>query len=135
MIVQRLRSFPKKYKEKINKFSEYCDRMVMNGMEGTQLELQVIADICFSVVECYSTSNCFGPMKVIYPLRFPTVPKSPNCIRLWVLAGHCVALARPQTQPLIQNIFDDSELLQAISDSALEEASNDKEVNSEDKSC
>ena len=128
MIMQRLRSFPAKYKEKRNKFAEYCLRMAVNGTEGTQLELQAIADICFSVVECYSTSNFFAPVKIIYPLRFETVPKSKNVIRLWVLGGHCVALASPQAQPLMQNIFDDSELLQAISDSALEE----QEVNSDD---
>ena len=131
MIVQRLRSFPAKYKEKRNKFSDYCFSMAVNGTEGTQLELQVIADICFSVVECYSTSNFFVPVKIIYPLRFETVPKSKNVIRLWVLGGHCVALASPQAQPLMQNIFDDSELLQAISDSALEE----QKVNSNDDSC
>jgi hypothetical protein len=105
--------------------------MAVNGTEGTQLELQVIADICFSVVECYSTSNFFAPVKVIYPLRFGTVPESKSVIRLWVMGGHCVALANPQAKPLMQNIFDDSELLQAISDSALEE----QEFNSEDKSC
>ena len=105
--------------------------MAVNGTEGTQLELQVIADICFSVVECYSTSNFFAPVKVIYPLRFETVPESKNLIRLWVQGGHCVALVDHWAKPLIQNIFDDSELLQAISDSALEE----QEFNSEDKSC
>ena len=131
MIVQRLRSFPKKYQEKRNQFSEYCYRMVINGMEGTQLELQVISDICFSVVECYSTSNFFAPVKVIYPLRFETVPESKNVIRLWILGGHCVALASPQAQPLMQNIFDDSKLLQASSDSALEE----QEINSDYNSC
>ena len=103
----------------------------MNGTASTMLELQAIADICFSVVECYSTENFFTPVKVIYPLRFETVPKSKNVIRLWVLGGHCVALASPQAQPMMQNIYDDSELLQAISDSALEE----QEVNSDDKSC
>jgi len=45
------------------------------------------------------------------------------------MAGHCVALVDPQAQPLLQNIFDDSELLQAISASACEE------VHSDDKSC
>jgi len=131
MIVQRLKSFPKKYKEKRKQFSEYCYRMTVNGTEGTHLELQAIADICFSVVECYSTSNFLAPVKVIYPLRFGSVPESKSVIRLWVLSGHCIALASPQAQPLMQNIFDDSELLQAISASALEE----KEVNSDDNSC
>ena len=88
--------------------------MAVNGTEGTQLELQVIADICFSVVECYSTSNFFVPVKIIYPLRFETVPKYKNVIRLWVLGGHCVALASPQAQPLMQNIYDDSELLEVL---------------------
>ena len=105
--------------------------MAVNGTEGTQLELQVIADICLSVVECYSTSNFFVPVNVIYPLRFETVPESKNVIRLWVQGGHCVALVDPWAKPLMQNIYDDSELLQAISDSALEE----QEVNSDDNSC
>jgi len=104
--------------------------MAVNGKEGTHLELQAIADICFSVVECYSTSNFLVPVKVIYPLRFETVPESKNVIRLWVLGGHCVALASPQAQPLMQNIFDDSELLQDISESTLKE----QEVNRDDKS-
>ena len=131
MIVRRLNSFPSKYQEKRNKFSDYCNRMAINGTEGTELELQVIADICFSVVECYSTSNFFVPKKVIYPLRFATVPESKSCIRLWVMAGHCVALVDPVAQPLMQNIFDDSDLLQAISRSALEE----QEVNEDDNLC
>jgi hypothetical protein len=101
MIVQRFRSFPIKYCEKRNNFSEYCSGMAMNGMEGTQLELQAIADICFSVVECYSTSNFFVPIKVIHPLRFPSVPKPTTYIRLWVQARHCVALVSPQAQPLM----------------------------------
>jgi len=109
--------------------------MAVNGTEGTQLELQVIADICFSVVECYSTSNFYAPVKVIYPLRFETVSQSKNVIRLWVLGGHCRALVDPWAKPLMQNLFDDSKLLQAISDSALEEASDDQEVISKDKSC
>ena len=50
-------------------FSEYCDSMTMNKTPGTELELQAIADICFSVVECYSTYNFWTPVKVIYPLR------------------------------------------------------------------
>ena len=93
--------------------------MAMNGTTGTFLELQVIADICFSVVECYSTSNFFTPIKVIYPLRYLVDPESASCIRLWVLPGHCVALVDPWAQPVIYNIFDDSELLQAIADRAL----------------
>jgi hypothetical protein len=71
----------------------------------------VIADICFSVVECYSTSNFFTPVKVIYPLRFETVPEYKRCIRLWVLGDHCVALVDPKARPLMENIFDDSEIL------------------------
>ena len=81
--------------------------MSLNRMPGSQLELQAIADICFSVVECYSIWNFQIPVRVIYPLRQATVPPPTRCIRLWVLAGHCVALADPQAQPLMQNIFDD----------------------------
>jgi hypothetical protein len=68
--VQRLRSFPKKYQLKITKFSKYCDNMALARTPGTELELQAIADICFAVVECYSTKDFFFPVKVIYPLRF-----------------------------------------------------------------
>ena len=45
-----------------------------------------------------------------------------------------MALVDPQAQPLMQNIFDDSELLQAISDSALEEGGAERKVNSVDES-
>jgi len=132
MIVQRLKSFPTKYQHRRNKFSDHCDSMALTRVAGTELELQAIADICFSVVECYSNSDFYTPMKVIYPLRYGLVPKPTRCIRLWVLTGHCVALAAPHAQPLMQNMFDDSELLQF---SAYEEESDGQEMNSDDKSC
>jgi len=94
--------------------------MAIDGTPGTELELQAIADICFSVVECYSTSNLFAPLKIVYPLRFATDPESAGCIRLWVLPGHCVALVNSKAEPMMQNIYDDSELLQAISHEAEE---------------
>jgi len=79
--VSRLKSFPSKYH---NKSPLYCNTMALPRTPGTSLELQAIADICFTPVECYSTTDYLVPVKVIYPLRFS--PKSTNkrCIRLWV---------------------------------------------------
>jgi hypothetical protein len=71
MIVRRLRNFQTKYDDgQINNFRDYCDIMDMNGRAASMLELQAIADICFSVVECYSAPDCFMPMHIIYPLRY-----------------------------------------------------------------
>ena len=71
MIVRRLRNFQTKYDEgQVNHFKDYCDIMDMNGRAASMLELQAIADICFSVVECYSAPDCFMPMHIIYPLRY-----------------------------------------------------------------
>ena len=69
MIVHRLNSFPEKYRGKTHEFEDYCDSMSKNNMAASQLELQAIADICFSVVECYSTDNFHGPKSTIWPLR------------------------------------------------------------------
>ena len=71
MVVHRLRNFPQKYKGRKNNFSDYCDDMAVDGTAATMLEFQVIADICFSVVECYSTRNYFVPLHVFEPLRLP----------------------------------------------------------------
>ena len=71
------------------------------------LELQVIADICFSVVECYSIEDFCVPVKTIYPLRFQEMPECKSCIRLWIKDSHCMALVDYQSQPLIRNIFYD----------------------------
>ena len=65
MIVHRVMNFPEKYHQS----SDYCKNMAMNGIAANMLELQVIADICFSVVECYSTENFLMPYDVILPLR------------------------------------------------------------------
>ena len=65
MIMQRIKSFPKKY----HKSNEYCENMAVKGTAATMLECQVIADICFSVVECYSTDDFYTPKKIIWPLR------------------------------------------------------------------
>ena len=70
MIVHRLRNFPEKYRGKTHEFEDYCDSMSKNNMAASQLELQAIADICFSVVECYSTEDFFVPKRIIVPLRF-----------------------------------------------------------------
>ena len=111
LIVHRLRNFPLKYQGKqINKFSHYCDQMAMNRTAATELELQVIADICFAVVVCYSTDDFFLPLKTIRPLRFSTMSECKSRINLWVQDGHCMALVNRQSQPLIRNIFDDSDI-------------------------
>jgi len=71
IIVQRLRNFQTKYDDGyINNFRDYCDVMDINGRAASMLELQAIADICFSVVECYSERDFYMPMHIIYPLRF-----------------------------------------------------------------
>jgi len=61
MIVHRLRRFPKQYQGEINNFPMYCNSMAVNGKAASQLELQAVADICFSVVECYSTRDFLVP--------------------------------------------------------------------------
>jgi hypothetical protein len=88
--------------------------MALARTPGTELELQAIADICFSVVECYATKDSFTPAKVIYPLRFSTVAKPTRCIRLWVLPGHCMALVAPNSEPHLHNLWDESHLQQAV---------------------
>ena len=111
MIVQRLRKFPQKYKRKEKKFSKYCDSMAKNGEPGSSLELQVIADICFSVVECYSTANAFVPVHKIWPLR---LLQCKGCIRLWMQDGHCLALVNVQSRPPVRNIFEENEVAYSL---------------------
>ena len=89
--------------------------MSKNGEAASQRELQAIADICLSVVECYSTEDFFVPNDITLPLRFSSVPECKSIIRLWVRDNHCVALVESQSMPLIQNVFDESSLLQAVS--------------------
>ena len=115
MIVHRLRSFPKKYQGQLSNFSDYCDNMSKNGEAASQLELQAVADICFSEVECYLTKDFLVPVHIIRPLRAPKMPKCTSFIRLWIQPSHCMALLGSQSIPLIKNIFDDSSLLQAVS--------------------
>ena len=115
MIVHRLRSFPNKYQCQISNFSEYCDSMSKNGEAASHLELQAVADICFSVVECYYIGDFLVPVHIIRPLRVPKMPKCTSCIRLWIQPSHCMALLGRQSLPLIKNIFDDPSLLQAVS--------------------
>ena len=88
--------------------------MVVNGKPAGALELQVIADICFSVVECYSTHDFLVPVSTFYPIRLSSVSECTSRIRLWIKDAHCMALVSngPQ-QPLIQNIFDDPQILRA----------------------
>ena len=92
MVVQWLKTFPRKYNGGQNEFSDYCENMAMNGIKATSLELQVIADICFSVVECYAIQDFFVPFHTIRPLRFSKESDCPGRIRLWIQADHCVAL-------------------------------------------
>jgi hypothetical protein len=100
--------------------------MALARTPGTELELQAIADICFSAVECYTTKGSFTPAKVIYPLRFSTVAKPTRCMRLWVQPGHCMALVAPNAQPHLHNILDESHLLQAVPDRVREEKSHEE---------
>ena len=65
MIVHRMRSFPEKYKCR----ADYLNNMMVDGKDASSLELQAIADITFSVVECYSTENFKTPTHTILPLR------------------------------------------------------------------
>ena len=83
--------------------------MMVNRQLGSMLELQAIADICFSVVECYATRDFCVPVHTILPLRFAEVPECPGRIRLWIQDHHCMAIVDPASEELIQHLFDDSE--------------------------
>ena len=69
-------------------------------MAASHLELQAIADICFAVVECYSTNDFNTPVTIIYPLR---QFKCTNLIRLWIVNDHCMALF---DKPLVKYLFE-----------------------------
>ena len=114
MIVHRLRRFPKQYQGEIINFPMYCNSMAVNGKAASPLELQAVADICFSVVECYSSNDFLAPKSTIFPFRLCSVSECTSRIRLWIKDAHCMALVSngPQ-QPLIQNIFDDPQILRA----------------------
>ena len=56
------------------------------------------------------------PVHIILPLRCAQVSKCTGRIRLWIQAGHCMALVDNQSEPLIRNIFDDSEMVQPNSE-------------------
>jgi hypothetical protein len=58
MISHRLHQFPNKY----HATKTYCTNMLIGKKPATGLELQAIADICFSVVEIYSTENFYQPV-------------------------------------------------------------------------
>jgi hypothetical protein len=109
MIVHRLRRFPKHYQGDINNFEVYCNNMAVHGKHASHIELQAVADICLSIVECYSTSNFLTPTHTIYPFRLSSVSSSTPRILLWTQETHCMALVNKQShQPLIMNIFDDA---------------------------
>jgi hypothetical protein len=111
MIVHRLRRFPKQYYGKIHNFSVYCNNMILNGKPASPLELQAVADICLSVVECYSTNNYLVPTHTIFPFRLSSVSECTPRIRLWIQDTHCMLLVNTKNQqPLIKNIFDDAQI-------------------------
>ena len=83
--------------------------MMVNRQLGSMLELQAIADICFSVVECYATRDFYVPVHTILPLRFAEMAECPGRIRLWIQDHHCMAIVDRASEELIQHLFDDSE--------------------------
>ena len=93
----------------------YCNSMAVNGKAASTLELQAVADICFSVVECYSTNDFLVPTTTIVPSRLSSPSKCTSRIRLWIKDAHCMVLVKNGPQkPLIQNIFDDNYIFRAI---------------------
>ena len=92
MIVHRLRSFPEKYQNNSKDFSDYCDKMAVDGKAASIRELQVASDIFCSVIECYSIENFLVPQNTIWPLRISKISASTNILRLWVQGAHCMAL-------------------------------------------
>ena len=92
--------FPTKYniKGSTQQFKEYCLEMAKDGTPGSMLEVQVIADIMFSIIEIYFTADPNAPMDIILPLRMSRLsPLSsnlcPRTMRLWFKRdSHCVAL-------------------------------------------
>ena len=90
--------------------------MAVNGKAASQIELQAVADICFSVVECYSTNDFLVPTHTMFPLRLTSVSECTSRIRLWTQDAHCMALVNTESQqPLIKNVFDDPQILRATS--------------------
>ena len=107
MIVHRLRRFPKQYQGSINNFEVYCNSMAVNGKPASPLELQAVADIFLSIVECYSTNDFFVPTHTMLPFRLSSPSPCTPRIRLWIKDTHCTVLLNIESQqPLIQNIFD-----------------------------
>jgi hypothetical protein len=92
MIVHRLRRFPKQYQGDINNFEVYCNSMAVNGKPASQIELQAVADICLSVVECFSTNDFLVPTHTIFPFRISSISEYAPRIRLWKKETHCLAL-------------------------------------------
>ena len=102
MIVHRLRRFPKQCQGDINNFEVYCDSMAINGKPASQLELQAVADICLTVVECYSTNDYLIPTQTMFPHRLSSISECTPRIRLWIQDAHCMLLINKQSQhPLI----------------------------------
>ena len=111
MIVHRLRRFPKQYQGSIQNFEAYCFSMAVDGKAAGPIELQAVADICFSVVECYSTNDFLVPTHTLYPHRMISVSECTSRIRLWIQDAHCMVLVNNESQqPLIRNIFDDPQI-------------------------
>ena len=116
MIVHRLRSFPEKYFKNTTEFPDYCNNMLIPGKPASMKELQAAADIFFSVIEDYSIKDSRKPANIIWPLRCGTVSaEHTNTLRIWTQGTHCLALVDNESQPLIQNIFEDSAVVKTIS--------------------
>jgi len=90
--------------------------MTVFGKAASPIALQAVADICFAVVECYSTKDFCTPYKIIFPLRFTTIADCETCIKLWTQDNHCVALVGSRAKPLIPHLFADAGILKAISE-------------------
>ena len=85
--------------------------MAVNKKAASSIELQAVADISFSVVECYSTNDFHVPTYTLFPLRLSAVSECTSRIRLWTQDAHCMALVNTESQqPLIKNIFDDPQI-------------------------
>jgi hypothetical protein len=87
--------------------------MLTYSKAASQKELQAAADIFFSVIECYTIDDPFEPANIIWPLRSSTgSTKDANLLRLWTHGAHCMALVDIESpQPLVQNIFEDVEIV------------------------
>ena len=80
---------------------------------ASPLELQVAADIFLAVIECYSSDDLLAPVYIIWPHRLSPNTECPSRIRLCIQGSHCIALVDNQSQPLVQNMFEDYDIIEA----------------------